>query len=140
MRGPTLFFDRNVGKSIPEALRLLGWDAVHHHSRLGGRSSRSLFAHNEKDDKWLEHVGKEGWIVITQDRKFHLTGFENELSATKQFNVGCFYIWGAQANKWEKMKALCRGLEPMVAAAALETKPFIYDVGRTGRLKKIIIP
>ena len=146
MQGPTLYFDRNVGWRVPEALKLLGLSVIHHntHRKSLGLPNlsrqKTLFAPKEKDDTWLEFVGKRGWIVFTQDRKFHREGFENELAAIKQFNVGCFYIWGAEANKWEKMKALCRGLDAMLAVAAMMPKPFIFDAGRTGKLKQIPIP
>lgn len=143
---PTLYFDRNVGWRIPEALRLLGIDTVHHHTRrslLGLKetsSLKTLFAQDEKDDAWLRYVGERGWIVFTQDRKFHRAGFENELSAIKQFDVGCFYIWGAEANKWQKMVSLCKGLDSMIIAAVNTPKPFIYDLQKTGRLIQVPIP
>ena len=146
MAKPRLYFDRNVGRCVPEALRLLGLDVIHHNtprSFLGLKNlgkQRTLFADKERDDVWLEYVGTQGWIVFTQDRKFHKEGFENEMSAIKQFNVGCFYIWGAEATRWEKMKALCRGLDAMLVAASLTTKPFIFDVNRHGKLKSIPIP
>ena len=98
-----------------------------------------MFAQDEKDDVWLSFVGRRDWLVFTQDRKFHRAGFENELSAIKQFNVGCFYIWGAQATKWEKMIALCLGLDHMIAVAEVTPKPFIFDVQRNGGLVQIPI-
>jgi len=144
--GPTLYFDRNVGWRVPEALRLLGHTVVHHNTRrksLGLKEKstlKTLFTPAEKDDVWLEYVGQKGWLVFTQDRKFHRAGFENKLSAIKQFNVGCFYIWGADANKWEKMKALCKGLDSMIVAADLTPRPFIYDVQKNGKLIPVPIP
>jgi len=144
--GPTLYFDRNVGWRLPEALKLLGLNVVHHNTlrkQLGMRNlprQQTLFTQNEADDVWLQYVGQQGWIVFTPNRKFHREGFENELSAIKQFNVGCFYIWGAEATKWDKMVALCRGLDGMIAVAALTPKPFIFDAGKTGTLKQIPIP
>lgn len=146
MAWPTLYFDRNVGWKLPEALKLLGIDVVHHNTPRSTFSlkaiprQKTLFAPAEKDDVWLEYVGRQGWLVFTQDRKFHRAGFENELSAIKQFNVGCFYIWGAEATKWEKMKALCKGLDAMIEAAAVTPKPFIFDAQRSGKLTQIPIP
>ena len=138
MNWPTLYFDRNVGYKLPEALRLLGLDVVHHNTK--SKYGKPLFAPDEKDDVWLEYVGTKDWLVLTQDRKFHRAGFEHELSAIKQFNVGCFYIWGAEANKWQKMVALCKALDTMVAAAALTQKPFIFDVQNSGKLIRVPIP
>lgn len=146
MPGPTLYFDRNVGWRVPEALRFLGLNVVHHNtsrSSLGLKQKgklKTLFAPAEKDDFWLQYVGQRGWLVFTQDRKFHRAGFENELSAIKQYQVGCFYIWGAEATKWQKMIALCSGLDAMLAAADLTQKPFIYDAQKNGKLIQIPIP
>ena len=83
MTWPTLYFDRNVGWKVSEALKLLGIDVVHHNTKrslLGLRetqSLRTLFAPNEKDDVWLEYVGKKDWLVLTQDRKFHRAGLND---------------------------------------------------------------
>lgn len=146
MTGPTLYFDRNIGWRVPEALKLLGLNTIHHHTRrklLGLKETtklKTLFVQEEKDDVWLQYVGQRGWLVFTQDRKFHRAGFENELSAIKQFNVGCFYVWGAQATKWEKMVALCKGLDAMIAIAASTPKPFIFDAQKTGKLIQVPIP
>lgn len=146
MQGPTLYFDRNIGWRVPEALKLLGLTVIHHNTprKLLGLprlpKQKTLFSPTEADDVWLQYVGQKGWVVFTQDRKFHREGYENELSAIKQFNVGCFYIWGAEATKWEKMKALCKGLDRMLAASAATPKPFIFDVEKTGKLKQIPIP
>lgn len=146
MAEPTLYFDRNVGWRVPEALKLLGLKVVHHNTRrklLGLKETpklKTLFKQDEKDDVWLGYVGHQGWLVFTQDRKFHRAGFEAELSAIKQFNVGCFYIWGAEYNKWEKMRALCRGLDAMIAVAASTPKPFIFDADKNGKLTQVTIP
>lgn len=143
----TLYFDRNVGTRVPEALRLLGLrNVVHHHSprsQLGLKPSAgrtALFGHDEPDDAWLGFVGERGWLVLTQDRKFHRSGYENELSAIKQYRVGCFYLWGAEATTWEKMRAFARAFDNVVRAARETARPFIFDVSRTGRLAAIPIP
>jgi hypothetical protein len=143
----TLYFDRNVGRKVPEALQLLGLkNVIHHHTprtHLGLKpikGQKGLFADNETDDSWLKFVGEKGWIVLTQDSKFHKKGFENELSAIKQFNVGCFYIWGAEAPRWDKMIALCKAYENIVDASNVTAKPFIYSCSKGGSLSQIPIP
>jgi len=143
----TLYFDRNVGRRVPEALSFLGVkNVVHHHtprSVLGLKpvsGHKGLFADDEKDDSWLKFVGEKGWIVLTQDSKFHKKGFENELSAIKQYSVGCFYIWGAEAEKWQKMIALCKAYENIIEAATTTPKPFIFSCAKGGHLTQIAIP
>jgi hypothetical protein len=143
----TLYFDRNIGWRVPEAMRLLGLKNVVHHNtdrtHIGLKpikGQKGLFADDETDDSWLKFVGEKGWIVLTQDSKFHKTGFENELSAIKQFSVGCFYIWGAEADKWQKMIALCKAYENIAEASQTTAKPFIYSCAKGGSLTQIPIP
>lgn len=147
MDSVTLYFDRCVGTRLPEALRLLGLkNVVHHHSfgsQLGlgaAQGHTALFDDEEPDDSWLKFVGDRGWIVFTQDRKFHRSGHENELSAIKQYRAGRFYLWGAEATTWEKMRAFCRAFDNIVHAATDTARPFIFDVARSGRLTPIPIP
>lgn len=128
-------------------MRLLGLkNVVHHHTprpTLGLKpikGQKGLFADDEKDDAWLKFVGEKGWIVLTQDHKFHKKGFENELSAIKQYSVGCFYIWGAEADKWDKMLALCKAYESILDAVAATAKPFIFSCSKGGSLTQIPIP
>lgn len=143
----TFYFDRNIGVRLPEALRLLGLKNVVHHNTprkqiqaKGTSSQTKLFADNEPDDSWLKFVGEKRWIVFTQDRKFHRAGYENEMSAIKQFDVGCFYLWGAEAQTWDKMRAFCRAFDGIVKAAEETKRPFIFDVSKMGRLSSIAIP
>jgi hypothetical protein len=77
------FFDRSVGTSIPRALGLLRLPLqVEYHERH--------FAPDEQDDRWLPLVGSWGWFVIGQDYRYHL--MPNELTAVRQYEVGCFYL------------------------------------------------
>ncbi|MFI4939202.1 MAG: hypothetical protein ACHP7O_02470 [Burkholderiales bacterium] len=141
------YFDRNAGKRLPEALKLLQIDGVktviHHHSekRSIGMSARKrdeqLFKPEEKDDKWLEVVGKNGWIVFSQDRKFHKPGYENEMFAVRQFNVGCFYLWGGSASCADKALVFLKARKKIVDAASKTKKPFIFEITKTGNLLRI---
>jgi hypothetical protein len=107
-----IFFDRTVGRKIPEAMRLLGLKVYHHHiaPELVGTTpapgQRSLFRHDEADDVCLEFVGKRGWIVLGQDYKYHLHA--QILSAIRTHRIGVFYIWGAEAPKWRTMQLIAR--------------------------------
>ena len=126
-----LFFDRNIGKGIPEALRLLELpvkiEAHHDH-----------FDQAEKDDVWLSVVGRQGWIVISQDYKFH--EIQSELEAFRQHEVGCFYVWGAEAAKWDTMRTFAKAYDKIVQEAARAIRPFAFKVEKRGNLNEIIIP
>jgi hypothetical protein len=122
-----LFFDRNLGRSIPQAFRMLGIpdtiEAHHEH-----------FPHDVQDDVWLAEVGARGWIVVTQDYKFHRR--PHELAAIKQHGVGVFYVWGAGATMWEVARVFVAAYD-RICEAASTPRPFVYRVHKDGRLTRI---
>jgi hypothetical protein len=140
-----LYFDKNVGSKLPEALERLDLAVAWHtmkRAKIGitGPAHNEQFFHpEEQDDVWLADVGKRGWIVFSHDRKFHKTGYESELSAIKQHDVGCFYLWGASAKKHEKAQCFFKAYDRIMHVIATAERPFIYDVLKNGRLKKVAI-
>jgi len=139
-----IFFDRNVGKTIPEALRDLGLTNVYHphiDPKKCGEPRREgikgLFAHDEGDDVILRFCGSRNWIVCSQDHKYHL--LENEREAIKQANVGVFYIWGANAKKWETFRVLAQVYDKLIEKAQMTPRPFIYKIASNGRFSVVAI-
>ena len=128
-----LFFDRSVGVSIP---KLLGRDEVRFPLQV--EYHQVHFTMDEDDDVWLPQVGQWGWTVVGHDYSYHTK--PNELSAIKQYRVGCFYLWGSEAKRWQKLRCLARAYDRIVKAEATTRKPFIYRVTQTGLLKAVDIP
>ena len=100
----------------------------------------TLFTPKTEDDEWLGYVGQQGWIAFSHDAKFHLPGYEIEMQAIKQFNVGCFYLWGASALRWQKALCFLRAHARIIEAIANTPKPFIYRINEKGLLSKVKIP
>ena len=93
----TLFFDRDVGITLPKALDLLRLPThVEYHQKH--------FAIDARDDDWMPTVGGWGWTLIGHDSRHHQE--DSEVAAIKQHRIGCFYLWGAEALRWEKMRLL----------------------------------
>lgn len=142
----TFYFDRNFGKGLPTALLALKLKVVHHHAKKAelGISCRNrkeqLFKPDTDDDEWLRYVGEKGWIAFSHDEKFHLPGYENEMAAIKQFGVGCFYLWGANAKCHDKALCFLRAYDQIVHAVNTTPKPFIYKIDKSGKLSKVAIP
>lgn len=128
------FFDRDLGTSLPLALIQLHFDRqfqeMHYHQQL--------FPKEEDDDAWLPKVGQWGWTVIGHDSSHHTK--ESEISAIKQYNIGCFYLWGSEAKRWEKMQCFAKAYERIVRATDQTPKPFIFRVTRKGLLRQVKIP
>jgi hypothetical protein len=144
-----LYFDRCAGKRLPEAMALLKLEnvkSVYHHNTprhkigLGGNNRKTpLFTPAEKDDTWLEFVGSRGWVVFSQDRKFHRKGFEHEMHALRHFNVGCFYLWGGSAKTPDRALVFLKAYEKILKAIQETPRPFIYDITKSGKLKRVDI-
>lgn len=100
--------------------------------------NRFHFHDNTPDDEWIAKVAGVDWIIFSHDRKWH-----NEapvISAIKQYNAICFYLWGANESTWDKMHAFMLGFQRIIDGIAVSTKPYIFDVDRYGRLTRIPIP
>ena len=91
------FWDKNVPKTIPLALRTLRPPFCN--KIYFERYPLSDNYKESGDDVWLPEAGQHGWVVLTHDWKLHIN--EAERRAIRDFDVGVFYLWGAQAPKWE---------------------------------------
>ena len=78
-----------------------------------------------------------GWILIGHDRMRYRRSAER--SAIQQYQMGCFYLWGAQARRWEKMRCFLKAYERILEAIETIPKPFIYRINRAGRLESVAI-
>lgn len=127
-----LFFDRNVGRSIPEALRSLGLSHVYHHHMppaICGEKPKpehkgSLFAGDCPDDEFLKFCGQRGWIMVSQDYKWHLEDIHRE--TIRQHKIGVFYMWGAEINRWDAFRILVAGYPRLMTLAGATARPFIF--------------
>ena len=121
----TFFFDRSVGTSVPLALRSLRIPVtVEYHD--------AHFPVDAPDDVWLPVVGDWEWFVIGHDSKFHLR--PNELQAHRSYNIGCFYLWGGEASRWEKMRLFARAYDRILATTQQVSRPFVFRVLKDSRL------
>ena len=87
------------------------------------------------DDTWLSDVGQKGWFVISQDHNFHKR--ERELFALKQYEVGCFYLPGANSPKWETFRYFMRAYDHIISVMNISPRPFLYRIEWNGTLTKV---
>ena len=127
---PVLFFDRDVGTAFPRALNVLGLPTQ-------VEFLQNHFQTDAQDDVWMPVVGARGWILIGHDRMHHRR--TPERSAIQEYEMGCFYMWGAQAQRWEKMRCFLNAYERILEAIETTPKPFIYRLNRFSNLESITI-
>jgi len=123
----TFFFDRNIGRAVPKALRLLGLPVAYHDEH---------FRPDTQDDQWMATVGQAGWTVIGHDKKFH--EIRVELQAIQQHQLAVFYLWGANAKRWDKLRLFSKVYDKIVSAIQSERPPFIYRVYKSGAFKRVL--
>lgn len=130
-----LFWDKNIGKVIPRVLRNLKLQGhvIRYYSEVFVGSDDQK---ENGDDFWLRTVGESDWIVFTQDYNYHTK--PTELFAIRQYKIGCFYLWGASASRWEQMRSFARAYDRIIDAAISTPKPFIYRTTRSGQLKQLL--
>lgn len=126
------FFDRSLGTRIPRALRdlivLPGHEIKIHDEE---------FPIKTPDDVWLEAAGRANWIVFSQDYHLHL--LPNQLFAIQQWKVGGFYLWGAEAPRWEKLRVFARAYDRILSRAVSTPKPFLYRVRKDSRIDQVAL-
>lgn len=126
----TFYFDRNIGKRLPNALSKLRPPIdVRWHQGEG-------FKDDLADDVWLEMVGRKDWIVITQDYQFHVV--DAEVEAVRQHSVKCFYLPGASDGMWNSLCLFVRLHKQMISLCHSNAAPFIFSFSKTGKPRRIL--
>lgn len=67
---PTFFTDRDLGRTIPDALRAAGVLVEAHDSH---------FSPTTPDTEWLQHVGTRGWIALTHNKEIRYNPQERDM-------------------------------------------------------------
>ena len=115
-----------MGIGLPRSLiqiKKLPFSVTYHQER---------FAQDAFDDVWLPQVGLWEWFVVGQDYRYHAK--PNELDAIKQYNVGCFYLWGSEAPQWDSLRVFAKAYDKMMSIALTIPRPFLYVVNHQGKV------
>jgi hypothetical protein len=119
--------------------RLSGWRALPLPSNIRTiQKTNSNFPKITTDDEWIAKVAREGWVIFSHDRKFHVR--MPEIAAIKQYKAGCFYLPGANWPTWDKARHFMRFCDGLTERIEVTIKPFIYSVAATGKFTQISIP
>jgi len=118
-----LFLDESLDSgSVATALRAAGAQV----ERLTDH-----FAKGTADEVWLEQAGKEGWIVLTRDKRIRYRKLER--IALKMAGVRAFVFTGGNVTVLETGQILVRALPRIRAICGKVAGPFVYHIGRSGK-------
>ncbi|TNF20892.1 MAG: hypothetical protein EP318_09215 [Rhodobacteraceae bacterium] len=128
----TLYFDRNFGKRLPNALAKLRAPAeIRWHQGQG-------FPQNMPDDEWMEIVGEKDWVVLTQDIKFHL--INHEIEAVRQHGIRCFYFPDGNSGMWKTLCTFIKCHNKILELSHETQPPFIFRVHGNGSIRAVYLP
>lgn len=120
-----IFIDGSVPRSVADALRKIGKDAV---------AKIELFEQDTKDPVWLRKVGESGWLGITRD--IHIRSRPGEVRAIVAHNVGCFILtYKNDLKKEEIVRIVLDNIEGMEEKFRTTPKPFLYTVTKDGEFR-----
>lgn len=78
-----------------------------------------------EDVEWLELCGREGWIVLTMDRRIRYN--HAEIAAIRRFGVRAFALTSGNLTAAEQARRFVRNGD-RITAACLVAGPFVYVV------------
>jgi predicted nuclease of predicted toxin-antitoxin system len=121
--GIKFFVDNNLGLKLVTGLRDLGYTNIEH--------LQETFKEDTIDEVWLKHVGENGLILITKDKKIRKNPKEKQ--ALIRHKIIAFYLGGSQVgiretskqiiNAWEKMELTAKRAKKRGTAAAFIVRP-----------------
>ena len=112
---------------MPDALRRAG-ATVHIHDET--------FAPGTADEEWLGRAGREGWIVITKDRRIRY--HKNEHHAVLRNNARVVVLVSKDSTGVSMAEMLVAAMGSMARFVVKNKAPFIASLTRDGRLTRLI--
>ena len=124
-----IFIDRSIPRSVAEELRRVSDEPVIY---LDER-----FPPATPDREWLAVAGREGWLVISRDKRIRRRPGERD--AIRGNRVGCFILgWRKNLTREEYVGILAGSLDEMRALFAETPRPFIYVVNAAGGMRRVL--
>lgn len=94
-----------------------------------------VFPLDTKDPVWLREAGRQGWLVITRDKKIRTR--PGERRAIAEHGVGCFILaYRQDLKKREIAEIVLSALEDMEDLFARTRRPFIYTINKEGEFRQ----
>ena len=90
-----------------------------------------VFPRGTPDSVWLTAAGKEGWVVLTRDKRIRYRMLER--MALESARVRTFVFTGGNVTGRETGEILVRAVPKIERIARSEPGPFIYHLGKAGK-------
>jgi hypothetical protein len=111
------FTDRDLGKSIPIALRAAGFRVERHDDHFGPTTA---------DEVWLPEVASRRWVAISHDKRIRRVGLQRD--AAMRSGLALFLLIGKRHD--ELQRNLIPTMPRMIRFLQRHRPPFIAHVAR----------
>ena len=129
-----LFFDENVGRGVPEALRAVGLTNVGYVRKQF--SKRFHAGHGSvPDEDWIPFVGRGGWLAFSSDTAILEAEAQRNLLISE--NVSIVFLTSGQENAVEMLKLVLKRWDWLEAIDRNQSRPFAYLLPISGRKPKL---
>lgn len=126
--GLCLFLDESLDSpTIAAALTGAGAEVV----RLTQR-----FPRGTQDEVWLAEAGRQGWAVLTRDKRIRYRPLEK--MALQGAGVRSFVFTGGNVRLEETAEILARALPGIRKICNTDAGPSIYHIGRSGKPLRVL--
>jgi hypothetical protein len=89
------------------------------------------FPRGVADEFWLTEAGKNGWIVLTRDKRIRYRQLERH--ALQESKVRAFVFTGGNVTAKDTGAILANALRRIDSISRANPGPFIYHIGRSGK-------
>ena len=124
-----LFVDRDLGKKLGKALRVVGVQVTNHIERYPKADAESV-----PDRIWIAEAAGLGEIIVTRDGG--IRRIAAELEAVVTAGARCFVLETGNASPFDYLRAILIAWPAMKRAVEEQPAPFMYGVNRAGRLRR----
>lgn len=129
-----LFFDENIGRGVPEALRLVGFQDVNYAVNMFAGEGA---AQGVADEVWIPRIGAD-WLVVSKDQQ--LLKRPDQMRLLVQHQIGLICITSSTARSRDLLELLLRRMSRLEEIDRGVQRPFAYRVSLRGRFTPIDLP
>ncbi len=124
-----LLFDEDLGRRVPEALRLVELAEV--------LPFKMAFPLGAKDPEWLPGAGKQGWLVFSCNKQILKTAKEREIIIKERVGIVLktsghekrAYVLRLVLNKWDWLQYIDEHVQ----------RPFAFYLYPSGRTSQVLL-
>jgi hypothetical protein len=125
----TLFFDEDLGVSIPKALKLVGVD-------VEWVSNSRRIRKGTPDEEWIPAVGEAGYLVISCNKAIFKAQAQRQLLIDHR--VRAVFLTSGEENRIDVLRVLLNKMPWLEEIDAKTERPFAFTLSINGRTKRVL--